>query len=128
MVAIVRLGFLLIAVAVAAWAFGRGGFGWGGGRGNGSGAGNGGASQTPAAEATTANAWTVRISGDGYQLNGKPLAFADLRTQLEAAKQQIVDTKEVVHIVVLSDARVNAKKELKELVTALGLPAAEETR
>jgi len=126
MAAIFRV-LLLIVVAVFAWALGKGGFGWGGGRGDGSGAGNGGASPTQT-DKKTAHAWTVSISGDGYQLNGKPLAFADLRTQLEAAKQQIVDAKEVVHIVVFSDARVKAKKDLQELVAALGLPTAQETR
>jgi hypothetical protein len=126
--AIVRLVFLLIAVAAAAWALGRGGFGWGGGRGNGSGAGDGGASGTPATEVTSANPWTVRVSGDGYQLNGKPIALPELRSQLEAAKQGIQDKKEAVRIVVTADARVNAKRELKEMVEALGLPAAEETR
>lgn len=128
MFALARLILLLVAVGFGAWMLGKGGWGWGGGRGNGNGAGDGGSSGPSSNEVEERHAWTVRVSGDGYQLNGKPTTLAELQSQLEAAKLQLQEKKEIIHIVVMADARVNAKKEVKEMVEALGLPAAEESR
>ncbi len=119
---------IVVVIAATAYVFGRGGFGWGGGGGNGQGAGDGGPSTTQKTDSMTGHAWRVRVSGDTYELNDKPLSLADMRLQLERAKEQIQAKRELVHVVVMPDARVNAVRGVKDLLSELGLSTAEENR
>lgn len=117
---------VVLVIAAAAYVYGRGGWGWGGGKGDGKGGGDGG--QSAVASADEGHAWSVRVSGDSYELNGKPISLADMRVQFEKAKDRIQENKELVHIVVMPNARVNSRREVKEMLGDLGLSTAEEIR
>jgi len=51
-----------------------------------------------------------------------------MRAQFEKAKDRIQEKNELVHIVVMPNARVNSRREVKEMLVDLGLSTAEESR
>jgi hypothetical protein len=119
---------LVLVIAAVAYVCGRGGWGWGGGDGDGDGPGDGGPPVVAPADAVPAHAWSVRVTGDSYELNGKPISLAEMRAQFEKAKDRIQEKNELVHIVVMPNARVNSRREVKEMLVDLGLSTAEESR
>jgi len=109
---------LMLILMVGAFFFGEGGWGWVSGGGSGQGPGRGYENQVR----TEPGRWTLVISEKGYEFDGRPFSLDALIEELKKLKPQIVGSKDTVHVVHRSDARIMTVKDFEARVAEIGVP------